>query len=111
MALTKAVCGTNTETVDIAGGQGTAPNPQTALIFGLILFGDALNSAIASLNAYAAQACPADCKVKTPKKPAITFANFNIRQSSLVPKKPARALREFTCIVSVQATVTFDCDE
>ncbi|GEM_PF-3809312 len=131
MPVTKAHCGTNTEEHGIAGGEGIAQDPITAIMLAVVLFADALVTADRSLHAYAAQACPSNCPDKNPKNPNPVYAppNMTLRWDpgapavpaqpaqpaaggkKAVPAKPAIPARAaaWICVISTKGTVTFEC--
>lgn len=111
MAVTKAICGNNIEKHAGAAGQGTARDPVTAIIKAALKFARVARDVDDSLKKYAAQKCPADCPVKTPKKPEPVYSDFYFKVTFLPPKPPARPRGEWSCVIGMQGQVTFDCDE
>ncbi|HVM98888.1 MAG TPA: hypothetical protein VMT68_01645 [Caulobacteraceae bacterium] len=138
MPVTPAHCGKNQEVHIVGGGQGDAPNPVFAIILALARFIDSLVAADASLRAYAAQPCPADCPKKTPASPDPVYdspsftLNFHPAAPAqpAVPAQPARPAAGgrpavpaqparpavpahaafWSCVIGLRGTVTFDCD-
>ena len=111
MPVTKAVCGHNMQKHAGAGGQGTARDPITAIIKAALRFARVAKDVDDSLKKYAAQKCPADCPVKTPKKPVPEYSDFYFRVTFLPPKLPGRPRGEWSCVIGMQGKVEFDCDE
>lgn len=110
MPVTKAICGHNQEIHIGAAGQGTARDPVTAIIKAALKFAKVAKDVDESLRKYAAQKCPADCPVKTPKKPEPVYSGFYFKVTFLPPKPPARPRGEWSCVIGMQGQVDFDCE-